>query len=120
MDVKKVIENTKKKEGKSDLFCSSCYSAAWIHGDNTASISEATHSIGTITVNIQIESNLDNRFSDARLEGGSSLMIIKEHEQMIKSKQKRRKEKNKRALSSHLSNDVGETQVDVTAAEYLH
>lgn len=98
MDVKKVIENTKKKERKSNvLFCSSCYSAAWIHGDNTASISEATHSIGTITVNIQIESNLDNRFSDTRLEGGSSLMIMKEHEQMIKSKQKIRKEKKQKS-----------------------
>lgn len=59
MDVKKVTENIKKKKKKKSyvLFCSSCYSAAWIQGDITAQFSEATHSIGTITDNIQIESN---------------------------------------------------------------
>lgn len=39
------------------LFCSSCYSVAWIQGDITAEISEATHSIESNTVNIHIESN---------------------------------------------------------------
>lgn len=63
MDVKKNFEKIqKRKERKCSflqlvLFCSWCYSAAWIQGDITAQVSEATHSIVTITVNIQIKSN---------------------------------------------------------------
>lgn len=50
-------ENTKRQRKSYVLFCTSCYSEAWIQCDITAVISEATHSIGTNTVNIHIESN---------------------------------------------------------------
>lgn len=60
MDMEKNTEKYKKEEKSNVLFCSLCYSVAWMQSDITAEnkkISEATHIIGTNTVNIHIESN---------------------------------------------------------------
>lgn len=52
MDKKIIIKNRGIIENV--LFCSLCYSAAWIQGNITSQVSEATHSIETITVDIQM------------------------------------------------------------------
>lgn len=60
-----------------------------MQGDITAEISEATHSIRTVTVDIQIESDQTTGFFRDRPEGGrggSSLMKMKDYKEMTESK----------------------------------
>lgn len=57
---KRNTEKYKKKKKNQMSFSAVCYSVAWMQSDITAEnkkISEATHIIGTNTVNIHIESN---------------------------------------------------------------
>lgn len=61
----------KKKKINSLFFFAVCVILRdWMQGDITAEISEATHSIRTITVDIQIESNQTTDFLEIILKGG--------------------------------------------------
>lgn len=130
MDVTKVAKirtKTRKRiiKKKNSLFFAVCVILRdWMQGDITAEISEATHSIRTITVDIQIESNQTTDFLEIILKGGGWGAAVWWKWRNIRKGQESPDRGWRKIIIIRvffcLSNDDRKAEVDVTATVYLH